>query len=91
MPNFVQGSGARTFWFGALLLLANLSNALIGSGVTPWQLHFIPEGQDRNYHISICSLITNLTGTVASIGASFLADMMAGSPSRPRLSSFCAW
>lgn len=85
MPNFVKEPGQRTLWFGVLLLAANLSNALIGSGATPWHIHFIPDGKDRHYHLSICNLITNLTNTVASIGAAFLADALAGSPQQAQI------
>lgn len=85
MPDFVSDPGARTVWFAVLLLAGNLSNALIGSGATPWQMNFLPKGKDRNYHFSITNLVTNLTGTVAAVGASALADSLAGSPHQAQI------
>ncbi len=80
MPMVVSDPGQRTLWFGVFLLLGNVSNALIGSGLTAWHLHFIPDGQDRNFYFSVTNLVTNLTGTAAAIGASLLTDSLAGSP-----------
>lgn len=85
MPNFVQDPQARTIWFAVFLLAGNLSNALLGSGATPWQMNFLPKGSDRNYHFSMTNLITNLTGTAAAIGASTLADSLAGSPHQAQI------
>ncbi len=80
MPMFVEDPDARTVWFAVFLVLGNLCNALLGSGASAWHLHFLPDGKDRNFYFSVNNLVSNLIGTATAIGASFLADALAGSP-----------
>ena len=81
MPLFVRDPGRRTVWFGVLLLLGNLSNALVGGGSTAWHMHFIPEDDnERNAYFSLDNLVSNVMSTAAIIIASVLADALAGSP-----------
>lgn len=80
MPSFVTDPAARTVWFGILLFLGHSSNALIGSGATAWHINFLPDGADRNIYFSYLNLTNSFVGTAAAIGASVLADSLAGSP-----------
>lgn len=85
MPMFVKDPDTRTVWFAVFLVLGNLCNALVGSGASAWHIHFLPDGKDRNFHFAISNLIANLIGTATAIGASFLADALAGSPAQARI------
>lgn len=80
MPLFVSDPMERTVWFGILLFLGHSSNALVGSGATAWHINFLPDGEDRNIYFSVLNLVNSLVGTGAAIGASLLADSLAGSP-----------
>ena len=84
MPRFVEPE-KRVFWFAVFLVLANLSNALIGSGATAWHIHFLPNGKDRNYYFSITNLVGNLVGTITAIGASLAADALEGSDTKGQI------
>ena len=79
MPLLVQGSAQRTLWFAVFLFAGNVSNALLGSGAFAWQVHFIPDGEDRNAYFSYTNLIGSLVSTVFAVGSSLLADSLAGS------------
>jgi len=84
MPLFVKPE-SRIVWFAVFLILANLCNALIGSGAGAWHLHFLPNGKDRNYYFSITNLVGNLVGTVTAIGASLAADALSGSDAKGQI------
>lgn len=85
MPLIVEDSGWRTFWFATLLFLGNVSNALLGSGAFAWQVHFIPDGEDRNAFFSYINLIGSIVSTVCAIGASLLADSLHGSAQQAQI------
>ncbi len=86
MPKFVTEPGARTVWFAALLLLGNSVNALLGGGAAVWHIKFLPKRDDhRSYHLSMVYFIYNLFSTIAALGASFLADALAGSPAQAQI------
>jgi len=80
MPFFVKDYTARTIWFGAFLLLANIPNALVGTGATAWHMQFIPQGEDRNVYYSMTSIVNNLTSVITAVAASLMAGVLAGSP-----------
>ncbi len=79
MPFFVKDSAQRTFWFAFFLFLGNVSNALIGSGVTAWHMKFLPEGYDRNVYFSYQNLISSVVGTFIAIVSSVVLDSLKGS------------
>ena len=85
MPLLVADNGQRTLWFAVFLFAGNVSNALLGSGAFAWQVHFIPDGEDRNAYFSYTNLIGSLVSTVFGIGSSLLADSLAGSPQQAQI------
>lgn len=80
MPHFVEDYTARTLWFGAFLLLANIPNALVGTGATAWHMQFIPQGEDRNVYYSCTSMVNNVTSVLTAVVASLAADKLSQAP-----------
>lgn len=80
MPRFVEDYTARTLWFGVFLLLANIPNALVGTGATAWHMQFIPQGEDRNIYYSFTSMVNNITGVLTAVVASLAADRLSQLP-----------
>lgn len=85
MPMFVSDAGQRTVWFAVLLFIGNVSNAILASGAFAWQVHFIPDGEDRNIYFSYSNLIGSLVSTVVAISSSLFADSLAGSPQQAQI------
>ncbi len=77
MPLFVEDPGAKTVWFAVLILIGNLSNALVGSGYTSWLIKFVPKDKDLNVYVSWSNAVnlvgSNITGILASIAATYIA------------------
>lgn len=88
MPMFVTDTGQRTLWFGILLFVGNLINALLGSGNMAWHIHFIPSNEHRNIFFSYMNLASVVTSTVIGILASFVADAVQGTSMQ---ASFIFW
>lgn len=81
MPKFVQGGGARTAWFAALLLAGNGVNALLGGGASAWHLKFLPKPDNqRSYYLSVNYLVANSSTALTALVASFTAQALEGSP-----------
>lgn len=79
MPYIVTGKAARMYVFIAIVLLANIINALFSSGYSVWHLKFIPD-EVRAEYFSVNTLMNAVLGCGASLGASIAADALAGSP-----------
>lgn len=80
MPMFVSDYGARTVWFAVFLFAGNVVNALFGSGVTAWHIHFIPQDQSkRNVFFSYLTLISTVISALVAVTSSLFADALSGS------------
>ncbi len=80
MPRFVAGTSARTMWFAGLLLVGNISNALLGSGATAWHIHYISEERSRTGYFAYANIVNTAVSTTVAISAALAADALAGSP-----------
>jgi len=85
MPYFVKDYTARTVWFGVLMFIGNVPQALVGTGATAWHMHFIPEGEDRSVYYSITNIINNVSGVATAVIASFAADALSVNPNYPTI------
>ena len=86
MPRFVQGGGARTVCFAALLLLGNCVNALLGGGASAWHLKFLPKQDDhRSFYLSITNLVANSSTALTALVASLAAQALEGSPMQAQI------
>jgi MFS family permease len=73
---FVSDYAKRTFWFAVFILLGNISNSLLSSGVTAWHMNFLPEGHDRNIYFSYSNLISSVVGTFVAVTSSIFVDSL---------------
>ena len=79
MPFFVKDYGHRTIWFAVFLCLGNVSNSLIGSGATAWQINFLPSDQDRRgVYFSYLTLSATVISSITAVVSSLLADRISG-------------
>ena len=85
MPYFVEDYTARTVWFGVLMFVGNIPQALVGTGATAWHMHFIPEGEDRSIYYSITNIINNVSGVATAVFASLAADRLSVNPNYPTI------
>lgn len=79
VPVLVHTQAARTAWFVAIIFLANLVNALIGSGFSVWHLNFIPNEIRAEFFIKQ-STISSFIGIGISLLSGIIADALAASP-----------
>ena len=79
IPLLISDPKGRTTAFAILVFVGNLSNALLGSGVTPWHVNFLPENI-RNSYFSYTNLIGALSSALTAVFTCLLADRLSGSP-----------
>lgn len=79
VPVLVHAPAARVTCLVAIIFLANLVNALTGSGFSVWHLNFIPNEIRADYFIRQ-STITNFISIGISLLSGIIADALAASP-----------
>lgn len=79
VPVLVHAQGARIVCFVVIIFLANLINALTGSGFSVWHLNFIPDEIRADYFIKQ-STVSNFIGIGVSLISGIIADALAASP-----------
>lgn len=78
VPALVHDPSARIAWLIAIVFLANLVNALTGSGFSVWHLNFIPNEIRADFFIKQ-STISNFIGIGISLLSGIIADSLAAS------------
>ena len=79
VPVIVTDPGTRIVCFAAIIFLANLINALIGSGFSIWHLNFIPDSIRADFFLKQ-STISSFIGIGISLISGVVADMLSASP-----------
>ncbi len=79
IPMLTKSNDTRIFWFIVCILAGNISNALLGSGCTPWHANFYPE-KVRSSFFSYQQLIAAGSNIVSLLISCFITDRLAGSP-----------
>lgn len=79
VPVLVHDQGTRIICFVVIIFLANLANALTGSGYSVWHLNFIPDQIRAEYFLKQ-SIIGNFIGIGCSVVCGIIADALSGSP-----------
>ena len=79
VPVLVHAPETRIICFIAIIFLANLINALTGSGFSVWHLNFIPNEIRADYFIKQ-STISNFIGIGVSLLSGVIADALSASP-----------
>ena len=78
VPALVHDPSARIVWLIIIVFLANLVNALTGSGFSVWHLNFIPNEIRAEFFIKQ-STISNFIGIGISLLSGIVADALAAS------------
>jgi len=79
VPVIVADPTLRVVCFASIIFLANLINALIGSGISIWHLNFIPEHIRADYFLKQ-STISSFIGIGISLISGVVADALSASP-----------
>lgn len=79
VPVLVQDPSQRILCFIVVIFLANLVNALFGSGYSVWHLNFIPESVRADYILKQ-STISSFIGIGISLISGVVADALSASP-----------
>lgn len=79
VPVFVTDPGLRVVCFALIIFLANLVNALIGSGFSIWHLNFIPDNIRADFFLKQ-STISSFIGIGISLISGVVADALSASP-----------
>ena len=79
VPVIVKDPGLRVACFASTIFLANLVNALIGSGFSIWHLNFIPEHIRADFFLKQ-STISGFIGIGISLISGVVADALSASP-----------
>lgn len=79
VPVIVHDPGLRVVCFASIIFLANLVNALIGSGFSIWHLNFIPDHIRADFFLKQ-STISSFIGIGISLISGVVADALSASP-----------
>lgn len=79
VPVLVTDQGTRLVYFAVIIFLANLINALIGSGFSIWHLNFIPDSIRADFFLKQ-STISGFVGIGISLISGVVADLLSASP-----------
>lgn len=79
VPVIVTEPGTRVVCLAVIIFLANLINALIGSGFSIWHLNFIPESIRADFFLKQ-STISSFIGIGISLISGVIADALSASP-----------
>ena len=79
VPVIIRDSGMRIAALIVIIFLANVINAITGSGYTIWHIKFVPPAMRADY-FSIQSLVANTIGIGASLISGVVADALSASP-----------
>ena len=79
VPVIVKDPGMRIVFFALCIFLANLVNALIGSGFSIWHLNFIPDSIRADFFLKQ-STISSFIGIGISLISGVVADALSASP-----------
>ncbi|MBR0143980.1 MAG: hypothetical protein IJM21_07375 [Clostridia bacterium] len=78
-PVIIKDPDMRIVALIVIIFLANVINAITGSGYTLWHIKFVPPGMRADY-FSIQSLVANTIGIGASLISGVVADALSSSP-----------
>ena len=79
VPVIIKNPDARIVALIIIVFLANVINAITGSGYTLWHIKFVPPAMRADY-FSIQSLVANTIGSGASLVSGIVADALSASP-----------
>lgn len=79
IPYVIHDPGAKLAAFVVCVFAANIIYAIFNGGYIVWHINFIPE-EVRVDYFSVNTFISSTLGSVASIAASIIADLLSGSP-----------
>lgn len=79
LPNLVSEPKLRLQCFVALVLAANIVQALGGQGYTVWHANFIPDGARATY-FTFNSMITSFGANLVAVISAVAADRLSASP-----------
>ena len=78
IPEIISDAGARIIAFIVVIFLANVINAITGSGYTVWHIKFV-EPSRRAEYFSVQSLVANFIGIGVSLISGIIADALSAS------------
>ncbi len=81
LPFFVSDKGDKVFWFGVIVFVSNLINALFAGGYSIWHLNFIPD-ETRAEYFSYQQIISTAISSAVLLFSSVIADSLAGTPNQ---------